>query len=170
MPEKTIFTPDDSPWPPFLIRDMLERVDQIHRAITRAIGRIEYLKMLAYRANSTLTPVRGGRGVERSRIEYAVLESDAERWGIGELQKELDQLLLTIRPLVERLPAGVMRAIATQRILEGIPCGIIARRMHFSRGHVYRLLKQATERIEEMHNRDMERSKKAGEETSRAAE
>ena len=170
MPEENIFTPDDSPWPPFLIRDMLERVDQIHRAITRAIGRIEYLKMAAYRVNSTLIPVRGGRGVERSRIEYAVLESDAERWGIGELQKELDELLLTIRPLVERLPAGVMRAVATQRILEGIPCGIIGRRMHFSRGHVYRLLNQATERIVEMHNRDMEKNKTAGEEPSRAAE
>lgn len=170
MPEEKIFTPDDSPWPPFLIRDILERVDQIHRAITRAIGRIEYLKMLAYRANSTLTPVRGGRGVEHSRIEYAVLESDAERWGIGELQKELDELLLTIRPLVERLPAGVMRAVATQRILEGIPCGIIGRRMHFSRGHVYRLLNQATERIVQMYNMDLEKNKKAGEETPPAAE
>lgn len=60
-----------------------------------------------------------------------MLESDAERWGIGELQKELEALLEDIRPLVERLPAGVLRAVATQRILEGIPCGIISRRMPF---------------------------------------
>ena len=90
------------------------------------------------------------RGVERSRVEYAVLESDAERWGIGELQKELDELLQDIRPLVERLPAGVLRAVATQRILEGIPCGIISRRMHFSRCYVYRLLDQACERLCQM--------------------
>jgi len=158
MPEENnIYTPDDSPWPPFLIRDMLERVDQIHRAITRAIGRIEYLKMSAYRANSTLTPVRYGRGVERSRIEYAVLESEAERWGIGELKKELEEHLQIIRPLVQRLPAGIMRAVATQRILDGVPCGIIGRRMHFSRSHVYRLLNQATERIVEMHHMDQKK-------------
>ena len=79
-----------------------------------------------------------------------MLESDAERWGIGELQKELGALLEDIRPLVERLPAGVLRAVATQRILEGIPCGIISRRMHFSRCYVYRLLDQACDRLCQM--------------------
>ena len=135
---------------PISLRDRLKRVDEIHRAITRAVGRIEYLKLSAMRAGSRPTPVRYGRGVERSRVEYAVLESDAERWGIGELQKELDELLQDIRPLVERLPAGVLRAVATQRILEGIPCGIISRRMHFSRCYVYRLLDQACERLCQM--------------------
>lgn len=90
---------------PISLRDRLKRVDEIHRAITRAVGRIEYLKLSAMRAGSRPTPVRYGQGVERSRVEYAVLESDAERWGIGELQKELDALLQDIRPLVERLPA-----------------------------------------------------------------
>ena len=63
---------------------------------------------------------------------------------------ELDALLKDIRPLVERLPAGVLRAVATQRILEGIPCGIISRRMHFSRCYVYRLLDQACDRLCQM--------------------
>ena len=135
---------------PISLQDKLKRVDEIHRAITRAVGRIEYLKLSARRAGSRPTPVRYGRGVERSRVEYAVLESDAERWGIGELQKELDALLKDIRPLVERLPAGVLRAVATQRILEGIPCGIISRRMHFSRCYVYRLLDQACDRLCQM--------------------
>ena len=128
--EKTVI-PTDSSWPPIPLEDMLDRVDDIHRAITRAIGRIEYLKMSAYKANSTLTPVKYGRGVERSRIEYAVLECDAERWGIGELKKE--------------------------RILDGVPCGIIGRRMHFSRSHVYRLVGQASQRMIEMYNRDMQK-------------
>ena len=128
----------------------LARVDEIHRAVTRAVGRIEYLKLTAERANSRLSPVRYGRGVERSRVEFAVLESDAERWGIDELKKELEELLTFIRPLVERLPAGVLRAVAVQRIVEGIPCGLIGTRMHFSRGHVYRLLNQATQRLCEM--------------------
>ena len=125
---------------PISLQDKLKRVDEIHRAITRA----------ALRAGSRPSPVRYGRGVERSHVEYAVLESDAERWGIGELQKELDALLKDIRPLVERLPAGVLRAVATQRILEGIPCGIISRRMHFSRCYVYRLLDQACDRLCQM--------------------
>ena len=73
---------------PISLRDRLKRVDEIHRAITRAVGRIEYLKLSAMRAGSRPPPVRYGRGVERSRVEYAGLESDAERWGIGELQKE----------------------------------------------------------------------------------
>lgn len=133
------------------LKDILVRIDQIHRAITRAVGRIEYLKLVAERSGSSLTPVRYGRGVEHSRIEYAVLESDAERWGIGELQKELEHHLLTVRPLVERLPAGLMRAVAVQRILEGRPCGLIAKRMHFSRSYVYRLLDQATDRLCAMH-------------------
>lgn len=128
---------------PISLQDKLKRVDEIHRAITRAVGRIEYLKLSALRAGSRPSPVRYGRGVERSHVEYAVLESDAERWGIGELQKELDAL-------VERLPAGVLRAVATQRILEGIPCGIISRRMHFSRCYVYRLLDQACDRLCQM--------------------
>ena len=157
MKEDRTVIPTDSSWPPIPLEDMLDRVDDIHRAITRAIGRIEYLKMSAYKANSTLTPVKYGRGVERSRIEYAVLECDAERWGIGELKKELEEHLQLIRPLVERLPAGVMRAVATQRILDGVPCGIIGRRMHFSRSHVYRLLQQASQRMIEMYNRDMQK-------------
>lgn len=148
---------DDSKQGAFLLPDDLHsallRVDEIHRAVTRAVGRIEYLKLTAERANSRLSPVRYGRGVERSRVEYAVLESDAERWGIGELQKELEELLTFIRPLVERLPAGVLRAVAVQRILEGIPCGLIGKRMHFSRGHVYRLLNQANERLCQMAGR-----------------
>ena len=129
------------------LEKILARVDEIHRAVTRAVGRIEYLKLTAERANSRISPVYYGRGVERSRVEYAVLESDAERWGIGELQKELEDLLTVVRPLVERLPAGVLRAVAVQRILDGIPCGLIGKRMHFSRGHVYRLLAQASERL-----------------------
>lgn len=141
---ETLFEPIERP---VSLRDMLDRIDEIHRAITRAVGRIEYLKLASTRVNSRLTPVRGGRGTERSRVEYAVLESDAERWGIGELQKELDEYLETVRPLVERLPAGVLRAVATQRILEGIPCGLIGRRMHFSRGYVYKLLRQAEDRL-----------------------
>lgn len=135
------------------LRDKLNRLDEIHRAITRAVGRIEYLKLTAERANSRLSPVYYGRGVERSRIEYAVLESDAESWGINELKKERDELLEDVRPLVERLPAGVIRAVATQRILEGIPCGLIGKRMHFSRGYVYRLLNQACDRLCQMEAR-----------------
>lgn len=146
--------PDDSAVFPCLMEDMLERVDQIHRSITRANGRIEYLKIAAYRGNSALRPVRNGRGVEHSSIEFAVLESEAERWGIGELQKELKKLLEVIRPLVQRLPAGVMHAVAAQRILEGIPCGIIARQLHVHRSYVYRLLRQAGEHIVEMYKRD----------------
>ena len=135
---------------PISLQDKLKRVDEINPPITRPVGRIEYLKLSAQRAGSRPSPVRFGRGVERSHVEYAVLESDAERWGIGELQKELDALLKDIRPLVERLPAGVLRAVATQRILEGIPCGIISRRMHFSRCYVYRLLDQACDRLCQM--------------------
>ena len=126
---------------------MLYRVDEIHRAITRAVGRVEFLAESAQRVNSRLTPVRYGRGVERSRIEYAVLESDAEEWGIGELKKELAALLEVIKPLVERLPAGVLRAVAVQRILEGVPCGVIGKRLHFSRCYIYRLLNQAYDRL-----------------------
>ena len=128
------------------LKDVLARLDQIHRAITRAKGRVNYLMQGAQRANSRLTPVRYGRGVEHSRIEYAVLESEAERWGISELEQERDELLKTIRPLVERLPAGLLRAVATQRILDGVPCGLIARRMHYSRSSIYRLLDEAAER------------------------
>ena len=106
---------------PISLQDKLKRVDEIHRAITRAVGRIEYLKLSALRAGSRPSPVRYGRGVERSHVEYAVLES-----------------------------AGVLRAVATQRILEGIPCGIISRRMHFSRCYVYRLLDQACDRLCQM--------------------
>ena len=95
---------------PISLQDKLKRVDEIHRAITRAVGRIEYLKLSALRAGSRPSPVRYGRGVERSHVEYAVLESDAERWGIGELQKELDALLKDIRPLVERPPSAFWRA------------------------------------------------------------
>lgn len=129
------------------LRDVLARLDEIHRAITRAKGRINLLMQGAERANSRLTPVRYGRGVERSRIEYAVLESEAERWGVGELERERDELLGAVRPLVERLPAGLLRAVATQRILDGVPCGLIARRMHYSRSYIYRLLDEAQERM-----------------------
>lgn len=129
------------------LKDVLARLDSIHRAITRAKGRMNYLMQGAQRANCRLTPVRYGRGVEHSRIEYAVLESDAERWGIRELEKERDELLKTVRPLVERLPAGMLRAVATQRILDGVPCGLIARKMHYSRSYIYRLLDEAGERM-----------------------
>jgi len=132
------------------LKDVLARLDQIHRAITRAKGRVYYLMQGAQRANSRLTPVRYGRGVEHSRIEYAVLESEAERWGISELEQERDELLKTIRPLVERLPAGLLRAVATQRILDGVPCGLIARRMHYSRSYIYRLLDEAAERMSQI--------------------
>ena len=130
------------------LKDVLARLDQIHRAITRAKGRVNYLMQGAQRANSRLTPVRYGRGMEHSRIEYAVLESEAERWGIKELEQERDELLKTIRPLVERLPAGLLRAVATQRILDGVPCGLIARKMHYSRSYIYRLLDEAAERMD----------------------
>ncbi len=130
------------------LKDVMARLDEIHRAITRAKGRINYLMQGAQRANSRLTPVRYGRGVERSRVESAVLESEAERWGIGELEKERDELLEVVRPLVEKLPPGLLRAVATQRFLDGIPCGIIARRMHYSRSYIYRLLDEAQQRME----------------------
>jgi hypothetical protein len=129
------------------LRDVLARLDEIHRAITRAKGRINLLMRGAERVNTRLTPVRYGRGVEHSRIEYAVLESEAERWGISELERERDDLLGTVRPLVERLPAGLLRAVATQRILDGVPCGLIARRMHYSRSYIYRLLDEAQQRM-----------------------
>lgn len=129
------------------LKDVLARLDQIHRAITRAKGRVNYLMQGAQRVNTRLTPVRYGRGVEHSRIEYAVLESEAERWGISELEQERDELLKAIRPLVERLPAGLLRAVATQRILDGVPCGLIARKMHYSRSYIYRLLDEAAERM-----------------------
>lgn len=132
---------------PDSLSERLKRVDELHRAITRATGRIEFLKQSAEKANSRLTPVRYGRGVEHSKIEYAVLESDAEQWGITELQRELEKLLKEIRPLVERLPPGVLRAVAVQRILQGVPCGIIAKRMHFCRSYVYQVLRQVEERI-----------------------
>lgn len=132
------------------LEDVLARLDQIHRAITRAKGRVNYLMQSAQRVNSRLTPVRYGRGVEHSRIEYAVLESEAERWGISELEQERDALLMTVRPLVERLPAGLLRAVATQRILDGVPCGLIARKMHYSRSYIYRLLDEAGKRMAEM--------------------
>ena len=132
------------------LKDVLARLDEIHRAITRAKGRVNYLMQSAQRANSRLNPVRYGRGVEHSRIEYAVLESEAERWGISELEQERDELLKTIRPLVERLPAGLLRAVATQRILDGVPCGLIARRMHYSRSYIYRLLDEAAERMSQI--------------------
>ena len=132
------------------LEDVLARLDQIHRAITRAKGRVNYLMQSAQRVNSRLTPVRYGRGVEHSRIEYAVLESEAERWGINELEQERDALLMTVRPLVERLPAGLLRAVATQRILDGVPCGLIARKMHYSRSYIYRLLDEAGRRMAEM--------------------
>ncbi|MBE5801428.1 MAG: hypothetical protein E7319_03985 [Clostridiales bacterium] len=133
------------------LKEVLARLDAIHRAITRAKGRIHYLMQGAQRANSRLTPVRYGRGVETSRIEHAVLESEAERWGIKELESERDSILQMVRPLVERLPAGLLRAVATQRILDGIPCGIIARRMHYSRSYIYRLLDEAGERMNQIH-------------------
>lgn len=132
------------------LKDVLARLDEIHRAITRAKGRVNYLMQGAQRANSRLTPERYGRGVEHSRIEYAVLESEAERWGINELEQERDALLTAIRPLVERLPAGLLRAVATQRMLDGIPCGLIARKMHYSRSYIYRLLEEAGERMAEI--------------------
>lgn len=141
------------------LRDVLYRIDEIHRAVTRAVGRINYLKESALRANSSLTPVRYGRGVERSRVEYAVLESDAERWGIGELQKELETLLDIVRPLVERLPAGLIRAIAVQRIVEGTPCGLIGRKMHFSRCYIYRLLNQANDRLCELYAAELNKKR-----------
>ena len=132
------------------LEDVLARLDQIHRAITRAKGRVNYLMQSAQRVNSRLTPVRYGRGVEHSRIEYAILESEEERWGIRELERERDELLGVIRPLVERLPAGLLRAVATQRILDGVPCGLIARKMHYSRSYIYRLLDEAGKRMTEM--------------------
>ena len=132
------------------VRDVLARLDSIHRAITRARGRINYLMQSAQRVNSRLTPVRYGRGVEHSRIEYAVLESEEERWGIRELEQQRDEILGVIRPLVERLPAGLLRAVATQRILDGVPCGLIARKMHYSRSYIYRLLDEAGKRMAEM--------------------
>ncbi|MDD3335295.1 MAG: hypothetical protein PHI98_07220 [Eubacteriales bacterium] len=146
---------------PVDLREVLKRVDEIHRSITKAVGRIEFLKLNAERANSRLTPVSYGRGVERSRIEYSVLESDAERWGISQLKKELDELLEMIRPLVDRLPPGVLRAVALQRIVDGIPCGLIARRMHFSRGYVYKLLLQVEDRLCEIYGRELSRAKAA---------
>lgn len=130
------------------LKDVMARLDEIHRAITRAKGRIQYLMQGAQRANSRLTPVRYGRGVEHSRVENAVLESEAERWGIGELERERDELLEVVRPLVEKLPPGLLRAVATQRFLDGIPCGIIARRMHYSRSYIYRLLDEAQQRMD----------------------
>lgn len=132
------------------VGDVLARLDSIHRAITRARGRINYLMQSAQRVNSRLTPVRYGRGVEHSRIEYAILESEEERWGIRELEQERDEILGVIRPLVERLPAGLLRAVATQRILDGVPCGLIARKMHYSRSYIYRLLDEAGKRMAEM--------------------
>lgn len=130
------------------LKDVMARLDEIHRAITRAKGRIQYLMQGAQRANSRLTPVRYGRGVEHSRVENAVLESEAERWGIGELERERGELLEVVRPLVEKLPPGLLRAVATQRFLDGIPCGIIARRMHYSRSYIYRLLDEAQQRMD----------------------
>ena len=50
---------------PISLRDRLKRVDEIHRAITRAVGRIEYLKLSAMRAGSRPTPVRYGRGAHK---------------------------------------------------------------------------------------------------------
>jgi len=132
------------------IKDVLARLDSIHRAITRARGRIHYLMQSAQRINSRLTPVRYGRGVEHSRIEYAILESEEERWGIRELERERDEILGVIRPLVEHLPAGLLRAVATQRILDGVPCGLIARKMHYSRSYIYRLLEEAGNRMAEI--------------------
>ena len=139
------------------LREMIDRLDQINRAITRAMGRLDYLKLSAERANSRLSPVRYGRGYERSRVEYAVLESEAERWGIKELERERDELLKTVRPLVERLPGGLLRAVAVQRYLEGVPCGLIGKKLHYSRCYIYRLLDEAADRLCQMHQRDMRR-------------
>ncbi|MEG0741260.1 MAG: hypothetical protein RSB91_03995 [Clostridia bacterium] len=132
------------------LKQTLCRVDEIHREVTRAAGRIKWLQLSAERANSRLTPVYYGRGVEHSRVEQGVLESEAERWGIVQLKQELQALLETVRPLVERLPPGLLRAIATQRYLDGVPCGVIAKRMCYSRCYIYRLLETATDRLCEM--------------------
>lgn len=135
------------------LRDILTRLDQIHREVARAAERVQFLKLSAERANSRLSPAYHSRGYERSRVETAVLETDAVRWGVRELEKERDELLLTVRPLVESLPAGLLRAVATQRLIDGVPCGLIGKRMHYSRGYIYRVLELATQRLCAMYAR-----------------
>lgn len=135
------------------VRQAVARLDEIHRAITKATGRIKYLHKSAERANNALSPVRYGRGFEHSRVEYAVLESDAERWGIEELNKERDELLERLRPLIMRLPAGFMRAVAVKRYIDGTPCGLIGKQLMYSRCHIYRTLDAATDMLCDMARR-----------------
>ncbi len=127
------------------VRCVAARLDEINRAITKAKGRIKHLQMSAERANSTLTPVRYGRGFEHSSVEYSVLECEAERWGISELQKEREELLEILTPLIMRLPAGLYRIVAEKRYIEGAPCGIISKQLSYSRCHIYRVLEAVTD-------------------------
>ncbi len=135
------------------LQERLQRIDQLQREIKRAVGRIEYLKMSAQRVTSRLSPIRYDGGVEHSKVEFAVLETDAIKWGIEELQKELDLHLELISPLIERLPPGLLRAVATQRFVDGLSCGLIAKRLHYSRCYVYTLLKQAIIRLDAIAKR-----------------
>ena len=75
---------------------------------------------------------------------------------------ETDAYRLTVTPQGAHLASGgregKIYGLATLRQLrdqlagqpEGIPCGIISRRMHFSRCYVYRLLDQACDRLCQM--------------------
>lgn len=125
------------------LKQLLYRLDDIHKNITKAVGRISRWQASAERTGGSIVTMRTDDGYRESRTERAILEADAEKWGINELKAERDELIAIIAPYIRQLPAGLVRAVANLRFLEGLPCIAIAKTLHYSRCHIYRLLDTA---------------------------
>ncbi|MEG0050096.1 MAG: DUF1492 domain-containing protein [Clostridia bacterium] len=100
----------------------------------------------------------GGGGVNdmprvkqtESRMERGVLEKSALAFELEEIDGQLAVCRERLERLIDRLPAGVERAVLKMRYVQYMRVIDIAQDMHFCRIYIYKLLERAEAKLKDL--------------------
>lgn len=135
---------------PMEMRKLLPAILRLNRELLRAQEESRRWRAGAYRVSLGLSfSLRQARLSSDCRHERALLESDASAFEEREILSELKKLREELTPHLQALPPTLERSALRYRYLEGMSCEQIARQLHYSRAHVYRMLQAGEKALEE---------------------
>lgn len=125
---------------PISLQDKLKRVDEIHRAITRAVGRIEYLKLSALRAGSRRPLCATGAAWNEAAWSTRCWKATPSAGASANCKRSWRRCWRTFARWWRGCPPECCGPWPPSAFWRASPAASSAGGMHFSRCYVYRLL------------------------------
>lgn len=126
----------------------LQRMRHLMNRLPAAQLRVDRARATATRSTQRWSAMPRGSGIS-SPVEQGVVQLEEAREALAALREELDQLRRELAPAIDALEDTLQRECMGLRYLHGLSARLIACRMHYSEGHVFRVLRAAEQHMKE---------------------